>query len=639
MTGKVFSDSSDIAQDQAQVLFDYYRQAAEKIVAQEQGLEQRYSQTEQDRIQHEQDAEKNKRNALVFGVAAGVSLVLIVALSFFALIIAGVLGFMAYKRYDDMKKSVAAAEQCKKRMDELVAARNAIRRDYRVERIGVAYVPVARRIAHGEQSYVVDYTGEQPETEFQLTIPRQPEALKNAMVELHQQLDNVPAVESNEDCEEVDTSDYSTSLQDITLHDYMGTIDRQVRTVNYLVGDNREAQVSIPIVPPSSERYRFLSQYATTEVGNHSVVPVFDVRPVQQKVVAFSNMSELNKQSMEDGSGDVEFFTDVMRQLAQGVDLIARSKTTSVSYLTQYASHTLKNVLKASFDQYSPVLEADEIERIRTASFDFSDEAADWKPFSLKESSRVRYDMYSDTWVAEDNSRTVMPFGMHQVDAEVLMPVIANLMRENRKERLQIYNNIQDQKTDYLAQWHRDTDDFFGRNRTEANGLIQSMNEAYADYAENYTNYQQQSATFKAMKASGNLEDSEVAEADNQDEIIAGFVAQTNVARAKQEEFMQFMERIREDIDKSAERFGHITYYEASLRDSQARTAAQASYNVADLDQRRAQLVSVSPYLAQEGVLPPEPNTSEQLDQDFVINLSNAAESRIQSLHDEGESA
>jgi hypothetical protein len=281
------------------------------------------------------------------------------------------------------------------------------------------------------------------------------------------------------------------------------------------------------------------------------------------------------------------------------------------------------------------VLEAEEIERIRTATFNYADEVGDYRPFALKESSRVRYDIFSDVWIADNGSRTSMPFGMHQVDSEVLMPVIGNLMNENRTERLRIYSDIQNQKTDYLNQWHRDTDDFFGRNRTEANALIQRMNEAYAEFVESYTNYQQQSAAIATMKRTGNLADAEVMEADNQAEIIAGFQLQTNQARAKQDEFTSFMERIREDIDESARQFGHVEYYEASLRDSQARDIARAAAGVRDLDARRRRLATVSPYLAQNGSVPPEPRVSEQLDEDFVINLSGRAEAQIHNLLDD----
>ena len=39
MTGRVFTDSANIYQDQAKILFDYYKKAAEKIVVEEKDLE------------------------------------------------------------------------------------------------------------------------------------------------------------------------------------------------------------------------------------------------------------------------------------------------------------------------------------------------------------------------------------------------------------------------------------------------------------------------------------------------------------------------------------------------------------------------------------------------------------------------
>ena len=39
MAGKIFKESNNIYQDQARILFDYYRQAAEKIVSEEERIE------------------------------------------------------------------------------------------------------------------------------------------------------------------------------------------------------------------------------------------------------------------------------------------------------------------------------------------------------------------------------------------------------------------------------------------------------------------------------------------------------------------------------------------------------------------------------------------------------------------------
>ena len=642
MTGKVFPDSANIYEDEAKVLFDYYRRAAEKIISEEDAVQDQINYMQQSlnpNAQKAAEAEKKMQTMLIAAiVSVAVGVVLLLVAPVLIVVGLGAGGYFFYARTQAQKEQAAAqqgVQECNNRIAALVAQKNNIRRDYRVKKIGVAYVPVAERVPTGDKSMVVDYTGTQPETNFSLTVLNQPGELREAIGGLAESMDQMPLVESNDEAERIDTSDYSTSMQDVTLHDYMGSMDRQVRNVGYLIDDNREVSVSLPVVMPDSDRDRFLDEYSTDTPGNLPVVPVFDSEPVRRRTEDFSRLGELSRQAAADGSGNVDFFAQVMQELAQSVDMLSRSKTESVSKLVTYASQTFAGVLKASYDQYSPTLEADEIERIRTATFDYSDEVDDYQPFTLRESSRVRYDLVSDVWVADNGSRTRMPFGMHQVDAEVLMPVIENLMQENAAERRGIYNEIQDQKTDYLNQWHRDTDDFFGRNRTEANELMQKMNETYAQYSESYTNYQQQAATLRTMKTSGKLEDSEVAEADNQDEIIAGFQVQANQCRSKQEEFTEFMDRIREDIDESAKRFSHVEYYEASLRDSQARDVARASADVQSLDPRRRDLVAVSPYLAHNGEVPPTPHVSDQLDEDFTLNLTEIANSEVSALTDE----
>ena len=642
MTGKVFPESANIYEDEAKVLFDYYRRAAERIISEEDTLQDQINYMQEPLDQNTKKAEEANSKAKKMLIAAIVAAVAGVLLGFVAipLILVGLAlgGYFFYARTKAQKEEADAtrgAQECSSNISALMAQKGNIRRDYRVKKIGVAYVPVAERVPAGDKSMVVDYTGTQPETNFSLTVLNQPDELREAIGDLGKSMDEMPLVESNDEAESIDTSDYSTSMQDVTLHDYMGAMDRQVRNVGYLIDDNREVSVSLPVVIPNSDRDRFLEEYSTDTPGDLPVVPIFDSEAVRRRTEDFSRLGELSRQAAADGSGNVDFFAQVMQELAQSVDMLSKSKTESVSKLVGYASQTFASVLKASYDQYSPTLEAEEIERIRTATFDYGDEVDGYQPFALRESSRVRYDLVSDVWVADNGSRTRMPFGMHQVDSEVLMPVIENLMQENAAERRSIYNEIQDQKTDYLNQWHRETDDFFGRNRAEANGLIQKMNETYAQYSESYTNYQQQAATLRTMKNSGKLEDAEVAEADNQDEIIAGFQVQANQCRSRQEEFTSFMDRIQEDINESAERFGHVEYYEASLRDSQARDIARAAADVQSLDPRRRDLVAVSPYLAHNGEVPPAPDVNDQLDEDFTLNLTEIAKSEVSALTDE----
>jgi hypothetical protein len=53
ITGKIFKDSGNIYQDEARVLFNYYEQAAERIVRQEESIEDEISQLEQERAEVE----------------------------------------------------------------------------------------------------------------------------------------------------------------------------------------------------------------------------------------------------------------------------------------------------------------------------------------------------------------------------------------------------------------------------------------------------------------------------------------------------------------------------------------------------------------------------------------------------------
>ena len=57
---------------------------------------------------------------------------------------------------------------------------------------------------------------------------------------------------------------------------------------------------------------------------------------------------------------------------------------------------------------------------------------------------------------AEDGSTTNFPFGVHQIHEEIVAPIVNNLMKETKLERLKIYNHIKDQKINYLNKWHQE---------------------------------------------------------------------------------------------------------------------------------------------------------------------------------------
>lgn len=462
---------------------------------------------------------------------------------------------------------------------------------------------------------MLDHTGCVEDTDFKLNILNQPDDFQDSVQQLSDALETIPVVESNSSAESVNTSDYSTSIQNVTLYDYMGNIDRQVRNISFLLSDSSNASVRLPIVSPDSRDSEYLHEYSTTDIGTHDSINVFDV-DFEERLEKFASLNALKDQIKSTGDSDSnEYIKRLMKRLADSVQMLTKSKISSQSKLANYTSSIFNLVLKSGYTQYSPALEAEEIERARAESFfDYHTAVNDYVPFNLKASSQVKYELFSDSWIAEDGSRTSMPFGMHQIDEEIFMPVIAALMEENRVERLKIYNNIDDQKRMYVERWKSEIGNYFRDNRKTADDLITHMRETYASYMNAYNMYQSLVKTSDSMKQGKNMAESisnsEVAENDAQAEMIAGFEAQANQCNQQQEEFADFMDRVNESIDESTKQFEYIEYYEGSLRDSMAHDTAIAFSDINSLDMRHRNLVGVSPFVADKAVLLPEPVVS-----------------------------
>jgi hypothetical protein len=637
MTGKVFAESANLYQDEAKILFDYYKKVAEKIVAEEKDLEAKISQAENDINNATNENHKEKILVCVLGGCGVAAIILGIFLKIFLLLGIGLLigAIVCLTKFFKSKKAIALGESQKKGFGEAFAA---IRRDYKVTKLGVAYVPVATRVPMEEKSFVVDHTGSMGNTEFSLSILHKPKEFQESLAELENGISKVPVVEKNESAEQIDTSDYSLSMQNITMHDYMGNIDRQVRNISYLLGDNDSVSVALPVVPPASAEDAFLNEYATTDTNDKPIVKVFNTDGFEDKLSAFSKLDTMKKELEKRGNeNNIEYFKKLMKKLGETVQIISKVKTNSTSKVLDYTNMILSAVLKSGYNQYSPTLEAEEISRIREASFDFQESVDDYKPFKLKASSRVKYDLFGGAWVAEDNTRTNMPFGMSQIQEEVLMPVINNLMSETRIERLKIYNGIKDQKMHYLNEWNKDVEDAFRDNRSTGNDLITQITNAYAEYNIAYSTYQSYKTTQDSLKTSGNLENSEVQEQDNTAEQIAGFEIQAQQCNQTSEEFQQYMDRLQEDITAKSEQFGHIEYYEASLRDSQSRDFArsQEPENLQALDERRKRLVPISTYYAMCAKIPPAPSVEPKLMEDFTLNLEQSAADHLASIAQE----
>ena len=607
--GKIFPESGNVYQDQARILFNYYRQAAEKIVSEEERIEKEINVLEENKQVLEKEISGLWKWFLTI-----------------------ILFFVYFIKKSGLQKQISEIDI---RINEFRKQHSEIFRDYKVTKLGVAYVPVAEQIKYEDKSFVVDYTGKVEDSEITLQMSRRNDLLIETIGKLENLSKEAPIVENSEDTETIETDNYSTSIQEVNQHDYLGGLERSLRTISYCMDDIDVTSVSLPLVAEGSGYLQFLNEYATKEVPENA--PVIDVFDNRKYIDSIDKFEELNR--MKDSlSTKTQQFEDALKSLmmtmANSVQAISALKLASVDKVVFESNQILFDILKAPYNHYSPTLEYEEIERIKNEKFDYGEDVQNYEPFNLKQSSRVKFNLITGLWTSEDGNTTSTPFGVHQIYEEIVAPVVQNLMQENRLERLKVYNHIKDQKIEYLNKWHQDTDAFYRANRAESADIINLMQESLREYVAAYNTLVSLQRTEDSMvQSNGALESTVVDVVDNAAETLAAFEMQSQEFQKTQSDFEEYMERLKDDIDLKAERFGHIEYYDAKLRDGYSNEVAVAASEIHELDERRKALAVVNPLLAKSSELPPRPEVENITFEHISLNLPVMAKNALDELN------
>lgn len=608
MKGKIFPESSNVYQDQAKILFNFYQQAAEKIVQEEERIEKEIKLLKENKQMVEQEMS-----------------------GLWVWFLTIILCFVYFIKKKGLQGKI---DEIDSRISEFEKQYKEIFRDYKVTKLGVAYVPIADQIKYEDKSFIIDYTGKVKDSEVTLQMSRRNDLLIETIGQLETLSTEAPIVEKSDDTETLETDNYSTSIQEINQHDYLGGLERSLRTIAYCMNDLDSTSVSLPLVAENSDYLHFLNDYATKETPEDApVIQVFDKSMYTDSINKFQELNKL-KDSL---SNKTQQFEDVLKSLmltmANSVQAISALKVASVDKVVFESNKILFNILKSPYNHYSPLLEYEEIERIRNEKFDYSEDVQNYEPFKLKQSSRVRYNLITGMWVSEDGNTTNLPFGVHQIYEEIVAPVVQNLMNENRIERLKIYNHIKDQKIDYLNKWHQDTDAFYRANRAESADIINLMQESLREYVAAYNTLISLQKTEDSMVESNGALDSTVVDVvDNTAETLAAFELQSQEFQKTQSDFEEYMERLKDDIDLKAEKFGHIEYYDAKLRDGYSNEVAVAANEIHNLDERRKSLANVNPLFAKASELPPQPNIENITFEHLSLNLPIIAKNALDEL-------
>lgn len=641
LSGKISRDSINIYQDQANIVFDYLLKAANKIVSEEENIKQQLEERSKEAETFEKNSSSKKILAycsIIAGIFLGI-LIGIAAGSPVAGILVGMVPLIfGFAKFAGAVKTGDMGKAKRKEIAALEESFRKIRRDYSVTKLGVAYVPVATVVPFEDKSFLLDETGMSSQTDFSLYQMNEQEEFLETLADIRESQNSVPVIESSEDSENIPMNSMSESFGEVCFHDYIGGLDRKLRSASFLLNDLSKTSISLPVIYPNDDMAKFLSEFCTTDTSGQPVLEVFKQGLYNDELRRFEEMNSLRKRMAEDNEKLVKELQSFIANIANYVQLTSRVKIASANKLVDFSNMLLLNSLKAPYNHYSPALESAEINRIQEESFDYKNTGDAYEPFHFNLGSRVLYDPVSDNWVAEDGSRTSFPFGVHQIQEEIIAPLVQNLIKENRNERRKIYSDIADQKLDYLNQWHRDTDDFYGRGREEGGAVVNQIHDALAEFNAALSQYQSFQKTEKNL-SSGATVDTESVTVETS---VAGMTfsvayceEQTKQIRAVQNEFNDYIERLKEDIDRRVSEFGYTKFYDASLRDGHTKDCAMSLLSVESLDERQKSLLRASPYIAEHAKLPPEPQINDEVFGVLGRDLNSVAQETLDKLNSE----
>ena len=162
------------------------------------------------------------------------------------------------------------------------------------------------------------------------------------------------------------------------------------------------------------------------------------------------------------------------------------------------------------------------------------------------------------------------------------------------------------------------------------------MRASLRDYVAAYNTLTSLKKTEESMAQSGgSLDSTVVTTSENSAEVFAAFELQSKEFQNVQLDFENYMERLKEDIDLKAQKFEHIDYYDALLRDGNSKEIAVATDEVHSFDVRRKPLITVNPLFAKTSELPPTPSVEDITFEHMSINLPSIARIALNELNED----
>lgn len=177
--GKIFLDTANNAEAKAKVVFNYYKQAAEKIIAEEDAIDAKIASANaaikklEEQVATEtalmESNEKTKKICFM--------LFLLLVPLFVALVYRG----KVKENQQNIEKYNNEIQAKKAEIAKLTEDRKNIRRNYKIHKLQVVNVPIAKRVPYKDKSILLDLTHSFENTNLSFSFLRHPEEFSKSI--------------------------------------------------------------------------------------------------------------------------------------------------------------------------------------------------------------------------------------------------------------------------------------------------------------------------------------------------------------------------------------------------------------------------------------------------------------------------
>lgn len=155
LKGKIAPESVNIYDDMASAAFDYLYEAACKIIAEEDSVQEKIDQTTEEIKKDEQQTESEKKKAVTCFIIAGLCVLLVFVPGLPWLAAAALIPlFMGISARGNIKKFGEKKIKDQESLENFRRDFINICRDYKINKLGVAYVPIATQVPFEGKSFL-----------------------------------------------------------------------------------------------------------------------------------------------------------------------------------------------------------------------------------------------------------------------------------------------------------------------------------------------------------------------------------------------------------------------------------------------------------------------------------------------------